>query len=481
MNTQNQFGIREVVQNDCCIGCGACAFAAPESASLSQRKNGLYTAELESNVDQNLDEICPFSDNSTDEDTLGAQLYGDLPHSSDELGRYLSLFAGRVTSNEMRINSSSGGLVSWVASRLMQTEQVDGVIHVKSNSTVGDPLFAYGLSYSVQDILSNRKSVYYPVEFSGALADARRHGGRFAFIGIPCHIKAIRHLQATDQWAREHIVFTIGLVCGHMKTAGFAESLAWQVGVEPQNLLNVDFRVKDVNAPANRYKFSATSSKDLVERERPNFEMVGSNWGHAFFQPNACNYCDDVFAECADIGLGDAWLPRYQSDPLGHNVVVVRSKQIASILSEGSESGDIYLESLSEAEAVQTQAGNIRHRRIGLSVRLADDEQIGVQHPKKRVSATYSTASEKRIRLVRLRRLSSSTSLTAFQAAKERNSLPFFIKQMRPLMRQYDLTSAEKRSSRIISILPLRAQARARQWLTRFVSVRSTLRRNAAD
>lgn len=39
----------------------------------------------------------------------------------------------------------------------------------------------------------------------------------------------------------------------------------------------------------------------------------------------ACDFCDDVFAETADIALGDAWLPEYVQDGNGTNVVVTRN------------------------------------------------------------------------------------------------------------------------------------------------------------
>ncbi|MGN7158178.1 Coenzyme F420 hydrogenase/dehydrogenase, beta subunit C-terminal domain [Dietzia cercidiphylli] len=372
-----------------------------------------------------------------------------------------------MTSDETRLGSSSGGLVSWIACKLLATGVVDGIIHVRSRVGSGEPLFEFGVSHTVEEVLANRKSIYYPVEFSKALESARSHGGRFAFIGIPCHVKAIRQLQQLDDWAKEHIAVTIGLVCGHMKSTGFAESLAWQTGVEPHNLLSVDFRVKDPSAPANRYKFSATAADTQQTHERANFGMLGANWGHAFFQPNACNYCDDIFAECADISLGDAWLPRYQADSLGHNVVVVRSSLLDSILLRGQNAGEIVLDELSAEEVIETQAGNVRHRRIGLSVRTADDNARGRKHPTKRVEPTYATADSQRIELVRLRRLSSSASFGAFEEAKAKADFSVFRRRMRPIIRRYDLASATELSKKFFALLSPRQQIAVRKFFYR--------------
>ena len=37
-------------------------------------------------------------------------------------------------------------------------------------------------------------------------------------------------------------------------------------------------------------------------------------WEYGYFKYKACDFCDDIFAECADITVGDAWLSRYKKD-----------------------------------------------------------------------------------------------------------------------------------------------------------------------
>ena len=40
-------------------------------------------------------------------------------------------------------------------------------------------------------------------------------------------------------------------------------------------------------------------------------------WHYQYFKHNACNFCDDVFGETADITFMDAWLPEYVRDYKG--------------------------------------------------------------------------------------------------------------------------------------------------------------------
>src|SRR3546814_4465059 len=99
-------------------------------------------------------------------------------------------------------------------------------------------------------------------------------------------------------------------------------------------------------------------------------------WGHGMFQLGACDFCDDIFAETADVCLGDAWLPQYDSDWRGTNIVISRHADIDQLLREGARSGEILLEDINADLMAQSQGGNFRHRWDGLSVRL----EIGRAH-----------------------------------------------------------------------------------------------------
>jgi Coenzyme F420-reducing hydrogenase, beta subunit len=94
---------------------------------------------------------------------------------------------------------------------------------------------AYRLTHEA--IRRNAKSRYYPIEFSGVIKRALETPGRYAFVGVPCFVKAIRLLQEQLPVLNERIVFTLSLFCGHLKSTGFAKAFAWQLGIPPDNLV----------------------------------------------------------------------------------------------------------------------------------------------------------------------------------------------------------------------------------------------------
>src|SRR3546814_7702076 len=102
----------------------------------------------------------------------------------------------------------------------------------------------------------------------------------------------------------------------------------------------------DPDQPANRYRFGAKAKNADDWRTLPTSRLLGGNWGHGMFQLGACDFCDDIFAETADVCLGDAWLPQYDSDWRGTNIVISRHADIDQLLREGARSGEIMLEDL---------------------------------------------------------------------------------------------------------------------------------------
>ncbi len=349
--------------------------------------------------------VCPFSDATPNESDLASELFSQAGAVDSKLGRFDATFAGHVNEDGHRARGSSGGMTSWMAEELLVRNLVDAVVHVhpSGSSTSSSPLFSYDVARSSQEVRNGAKTRYYSVDFSDAILQVIKNGDRVAVIGVPCFIKAARHLAASDAAFGACMKYGIALICGHMKSAGFAESLAWQSGIRPNDLKAVDFRKKLPGRPATRYGFEAVNraSDDVVTR--PMSDLVGRNWDGGYFKLKACEFCDDVVGECADIALGDAWLKRYTKDYQGTNVVIVRNPLMLDILTQAQQAGAITLDPLTPDEAIMTQSAGFRDRREGLQYRLALADRAGQWRPQKRVSASSVHLNPIRKSTIRLR------------------------------------------------------------------------------
>ena len=320
---------------------------------------------------ENVTRSCPFSPGAANEDVIAAERFPDAPGADPSIGRFEAAYVGHVTDEPFRDQGSSGGLTSWVAAELLRTGAVDAVAHVVPTVPAqSGRFFDYRLSRSVEAVMEGAKSRYYPIELSRVLREIRSTPGRYAVIGIPCFIKAINLLRRSDPVLAERITHTLGLFCGHMKSAAMIQSFAWQLHSEYDRVRAIDYRRKDAGRPANWYRAQLCLDDGSVA-ERDWWHLADGDWGAGFFQNPACDWCDDVVAETADISFGDAWVEPYSSDGRGTNVVVVRSKAMKALIEAARADGRLNLEPVGPEFVIQTQAAGLRHRREGLAYRLS--------------------------------------------------------------------------------------------------------------
>lgn len=107
-------------------------------------------------------------------------------------------------------------------------------------------------------------------------------------------------------------------------------------------------------------------------------------WGTGLFKNNACDFCDDVTSELADISLGDAWIPPYSNDGRGTNVIVTRSKVADTLILNGIQDKELNVEDLAFDKFLSSQQGSFNHRHAGLKYRIKKMKNIGVIIPPKR-------------------------------------------------------------------------------------------------
>lgn len=455
---------KTVIDGGFCIGCGGCAAVTGSPFAIGYDGYGMLRAERRFSDQSPVSfvKICPFAAEAASEDSLSETFYSAAPHRHAVLGRYISCRIGHVVDDDVRMHASSGGMGRWLLAELLSSGHVDAVVHVRQNVGAGavGNLYEYTVTKSPDELKETARSAYYPVSLHQVIRYMREHPGRYAVTGVPCFIKALRLLSLVDEQLRARILVTIGIVCGHLKSTAFAESFAWQLGVPPEELGGIEFRGKLPGLPANHKGVAAYS---LTRRSWTPFvsskKLFGGDWGLCLFKYKACDYCDDVFAETADVVIGDAWLPEFKKESKGSSIILCRDPRIERILAEGASSGRLLLLNATPEQMVRSQAGGVRHKREGLAYRLFVDETRHNWHPPKRVQPSMKL-SERRRRIYTGRAELAAASHTAFVAAK-RAADPGVLKQMlQELIDSYQLSQLSG-----IEALRKRAGSIAGRWI----------------
>lgn len=368
--------VSEIVDNEICCGCGICAGTCPfHNLKMAWRDNGdiapMLLGECLSGCRRCL-KVCPFSPQAKSEDLLAQARFGcsaDIKHD-EAVGYYLDSFVGYSLSGNHRSRGASGGMTTWLLESLLSKGLVDAVVCV-GDGEGGERLFEYKIMTDVESLRAAAGSRYYPVDMANVLSLIHKedHEVRYAVVGLPCALKGLHLAMEAMPRLRRRIVYTLGLICGHMPNRFYTEYLASISGVSIGSLASAQYRLKEDTGLASNYKFQAIARDGRSGSTIP-WTKISNIWADGYFQVNACNYCDDVFAEVADVAFMDAWLPQYAHDPRGHSLVVVRHPALLPIFDEGTRSGSCHLESIPIALVTESQKGVIENKRNLLSARL---------------------------------------------------------------------------------------------------------------
>ncbi|MGV8093751.1 MAG: Coenzyme F420 hydrogenase/dehydrogenase, beta subunit C-terminal domain [Mangrovibacterium sp.] len=371
MKNSNANIFDSVINQDLCVGCGACLYKNSSNDLKMDWNDEGFLVPIKKNdsvilVTSSI-QVCPFnpypSDEIRTEDELANLFLKDVPNFHPKLGRYSSSYVGY--SEQYRLTSSSGGIATYFLSELFEQKIVDAVI------AVGEGInnhYEYKLIKRKEDLLSISKTKYYPVSMADALKELENFDGKVAVVGVGCFIKAVRLLQHYNPLLCDKIVFTVGIICGGLKSRFFCEYLAAKAGVENNEFTKPQFRIKDYDSTAGDYSFGCVDKEGKEKQVK--MRTVGDMWGSRMFNAMACDFCDDVTTELADVSLGDAWFNPYIEDGEGTNVIIVRSSLALKILSEGNEMAKLHLETLDLSIIIDSQSGSYNHRQTGLPYRI---------------------------------------------------------------------------------------------------------------
>ncbi|GAB6137385.1 hypothetical protein JCM15060_05740 [Halanaerobaculum tunisiense] len=331
-------------------------------------------------------DICPFNDNQN-EDELAKNKFSKNLNYDDNLGFYLNTYSGYAMTNGFREKGASGGLTTWLLEQLLKNDYVDYVINVKPNRD-NEKLFKYQIAASIETLREGSGSAYYPIELSEVIEKVLKQDGKYAIVGLPCFLKAVELAKEKNKKLADRIIFSVGLVCGQLKSKEFTNYIAQLSGFEDE-IEEVSYRNNSDDQTANNFYFH-------FENKNNNGKIyfkdgIGKAWSNRWFTYNSCSYCDDTFSELADVTLMDAWLSEFTQDSRGTNLLAVRNEEIEKLLMQGKENKDIILNPISSDKVISSQQGVINIKRDKLSYRLSLVSDKEGFYPKKRVNPNQTT------------------------------------------------------------------------------------------
>ena len=357
--------IAPVVDRDLCHGCGTCVASCPLNAIELTRddRRGIYRPQIDFTICNHCAicrQVCPGE--SVDFDELNTRVFSKKPENY-LLGVYLNCYAGYATDTSLRYNGASGGVVTALLLSALELGLINGALVTRMNER--QPLEPEPfIARTGDDIISAAKSKYCPVPANIALREIMEKEGRYAVVGLPCHLHGIRKFEQVNQTLARRIILHIGIFCGYTYSFLATDFLLWRHGLNQADVTALTYCGE--GWPGGGFIDLSDGTRLFI----PTFELYKTV--EYTFAPRRCLLCCDGAAELADLACGDAWLPEFADDTAGTSVVMSRTPQGEALLGQVTEKGWLELKSLGAAKVLASQPDFINKKtHIRLYFRLA--------------------------------------------------------------------------------------------------------------
>ena len=368
------FSVQSIVDAGLCMGCGLCQSIAG-AHRIRLRMNGevgerpAVLAPLDDATLSVINEVCPGVH------CAGATGVDGCPEIEiDPLwGPTVWMATGHATDEEIRFHASSGGALSALGKFLLDSGEVDFILHVAASRD--QPLRSEAsLSFSTMQIMEASGSRYGPAAPLTDFKAVLDRGRPFAFIGKPCDISAIRNYAALDPRVDELLRYTLNFFCGGVSK--FAKTLDYvrKVGLSEPDVAYLRYRGDGCPGPM------VLKSRDGRAFEFDYNEMWEdeSRWQLQF----RCKICPDSIGERADVTVADVWPGgKPDTEGLGFNGFIARTPRGARLLEAAVRMRAITLTEDLGYDGLELAQGSHARRKQGLASRLRAMRDAGMIVP----------------------------------------------------------------------------------------------------
>lgn len=254
------------------------------------------------------------------------------PEKDDRFGVYRKCYIGLATSNEIRKNSTSGGAVTALLIYALEKGIIDGALVLGMSDT--NPLETKPfIARTPEEVISASGSKYCPSAIDTGLKDILHEQGRFAVVGLPCHIHAIRIWENHNPRLRtklsEKLVLHLGLFCANNNTYLGTKYFLANNNIAPGDVREIRYRGEGWPGKIVVTKKDGTKHvirRGTTEKKWYRKALFSSAFHYDFMLPR-CLVCPDLTSELADVSFGDPWIREYIiTEKIGKSLMIIRNE-----------------------------------------------------------------------------------------------------------------------------------------------------------
>jgi coenzyme F420 hydrogenase subunit beta len=359
--------LQGVIDNDMCIGCGACTFADPTVSVILDARKLIYQPDGPGN--EVAARICP----AVQVDFTGLHERVFPGQTVTEYGVVDSVWLTQSTDEPRNLAASSGGMIKELMLHLLDRPDVDGIIalgHVEGLD------FEARLVTDPAGVDALPGSIYHNLAQPRAIELLRESEGRFVLVAIPCQLEGIyQYIHECEPHLADRIHTTIGLLCGWQYSHHALKAICSYLGVSYDEIEDIAYRG---GGPVGKLRIRTSSGQEVSASRRVDFGYQVAFDRH--FNTPRCHVCINHSNFLADLVVGDAWLPSTVFTKTGISLVICRAPHTRTLLADLEDAGRIRAAEVSTEEIRESQTDRVLFGNFAYAYAEYLDE-LGLHHP----------------------------------------------------------------------------------------------------
>jgi len=358
----------EVIKPGLCSRCGTCVglsegnleFAEPDNRCLPSNRGRDALPPV-------CYEACPQVHASYP--AMNRAVFGDSADASPFFGHYRRILVAHSTDECIRRNAASGGVLSAVLIHLLESRRIAGAVTLAMAPDApwrSIPVIAR----SSTEILAAAQSKYVVSPVNTILARLNGETGPLAFVGLPHQVFSIRRLQLLGHPSVARLQYLLGPFFGNEMYGSAVDSFLRKFSARKEDVTRLSYR--DGEWPGHMTAWL----RDGRVLRMPKFH---ANYLIPFHISDNSLLSHDLTNEFADLSGGDAWAPVYEQRRQGFSLVITRTEQGDSLIKDMQREGTLWVQEISEAEAVAMQSHGIDFKKRGGFLRMKRRMRAGLR------------------------------------------------------------------------------------------------------
>jgi coenzyme F420-reducing hydrogenase beta subunit/polysaccharide pyruvyl transferase WcaK-like protein len=338
--------LQGVIDNDLCIGCGACMFVDPRITVRLHPEKLIY--EPDHPGDERAAAVCPAV--QVDFPGLHAKIFPD--QEVTPYGVVDSVWLAQSTDEPRNNKASSGGMIKELLRLLLARPDVDGVIALDKVEGLD---FRARLVTDPDEVDTLPGSIYHNLAQPRAIELLRENEGRYVLVAIPCQLEGIyQYIHTYEPHLAERIHTTVGLLCGWQYGHHAIRAICSYLGVRYEDIEDISYRG---GGPVGKLRIRTHQGKEVSASRRVDFGYQVAFDRH--FNTPRCHLCINHSNYLADLVVGDAWLPSTVFTKTGISLIICRKPATRAMLDEMDAAGQIVRTQVTTEEIRESQTDRV--------------------------------------------------------------------------------------------------------------------------